>query len=196
MSTPVAPFEIVKVVDTRDFMEIDDRWVALAGSGEARECDRCDRVHEVHAHVIDANGLSFVVGTGCMDATKSEASKAARGATNAARKAARREAAAALAAELAAAEATVAALVFPADRVESGMDAAVTGTARWFWTVDGASAYWFPYTDGEGPDAAKVAERLGCVEDNWRRDRLHEILPRETVNKARREADWLERNPA
>lgn len=197
MNAPLPPFEVVKVVDTRDFIEIDDRWVALSGSGDARECDRCDRPHEIHAHVIDANGNGWVVGTGCMDAdANDDARKAARKATSEAKKAARRARAEALVAELAAAEAAVAELVFPADRVESGTDESLTSKARWFWTLDGASAYWFPYRDGEGPDAAKVAERLGCVEDEWRRDRLHEIIPRDTVYKARAEADWLERNPS
>jgi hypothetical protein len=205
MMTPTAPFNVIKVVDTRDFIEIDDRFVALAGSGDSRPCDRCDRLHEIHAHVVDANGIGWIVGTGCMDAEANDvARKAARKATNEAKKAARRARAEALVAELAAAEAAVAAMTFPADRVEYEIEETRNGIAvRGFhrWEVDGAWAKLAAYDDADGSfsghlDARTIAERLGCVETNWRRDRLHEILPRETVNKARRESYWLERNPA
>lgn len=194
MSVPTAPFEVVKVVDTRDFLEVDDRFVPVSGSGDVRVCDRCDRTHEVHAHVVDANGLSFTVGTGCMDATKNEASSAARRATTVARNAARRAAAETLAAGLADAEAAVAAMAFPADRVERSIEETASGVTFHRWEVDGAFAKIIG--GGRDVDARTVAERLRCVEDNWRRDRLHELMPRETVNKARREADWAERNPS
>lgn len=58
--------EILSVVDTREYMEEGDRWVPIPGSGEARECDRCGRLHEVHATVQYPSGETMVVGTGCM----------------------------------------------------------------------------------------------------------------------------------
>lgn len=56
---------IVKVVDTRDRIEVDDRWVALSGTGDGHVCDRCGRLHEVHALVDVGDGTSVTVGTGC-----------------------------------------------------------------------------------------------------------------------------------
>lgn len=65
-----APFEILEVRDTRrydvDFSGPDERWYPIPGSGLEHQCDRCGRIHEVHAHVIDATGRSGIVGTGCM----------------------------------------------------------------------------------------------------------------------------------
>jgi hypothetical protein len=58
--------EIIEVTDTREFEEVDDRWVPVAGSGEERECDRCGRIHVVHAHVKLSDGTHAIVGTGCM----------------------------------------------------------------------------------------------------------------------------------
>ena len=195
-----APFDVIKVVDTRDFIEIDDRFVALAGSGDSRPCDRCDRLHEIHAHVVDANGIGWVVGTGCMDAeANAVARKAASRATTAAKNAARRVRAEALVAELAAAEAVVAEMTFPADRVVRSAEESPSGAAMHRWEVDGAFAKVLArLTNGETFEvsARDEAERLGCVEDNWRRDRLHEIIDRDRANKIRREAYWLERNPA
>jgi hypothetical protein len=55
------------VVDTRDYEEINDRMVPIPGSGNPRECDRCGRLHEVHATVRYDDGRVATVGTGCMD---------------------------------------------------------------------------------------------------------------------------------
>jgi len=87
--------KILKVTDTRDVIEIDDRFVPVPGSGEAHACDRCGREHEVHALVELADGTQAVVGTGCM--IEPEMKKAA---TSLARKATARKK---LEAELAAA---------------------------------------------------------------------------------------------
>ena len=59
--------KILHVVDTREYEEIaDGKWAAIPGSGDARECDRCGRLHEVHAYVETDDGATMVVGTGCM----------------------------------------------------------------------------------------------------------------------------------
>lgn len=57
---------VLKVVDTREYEEIGDRWVPIPGSGNPRPCDRCGRPHEVHATVKMPSGETMVVGTGCM----------------------------------------------------------------------------------------------------------------------------------
>jgi hypothetical protein len=57
---------ILQVVDTREYEEQGDRWVPVPGSGNARDCDRCGRRHEVHAHVRYPDGSEAIVGTGCM----------------------------------------------------------------------------------------------------------------------------------
>lgn len=212
--SPVAPFDVVKVVDTRDFIEIDDRFVPLPGSGEKRPCDRCDRLHEIHAHVIDATGHGFVVGTGCMDAAANAAArKAARRATTAAKTAAKREVAEARAARLAEFEAAAAALPFPADRVESGLrewTAEVTGieVREFVWEVDGVKVRSGISSDGRPFNAEH--ERLACLEDNWRAHKVFEMIiadlddpsddplaaARSARSKARAAVAWLERNPA
>jgi hypothetical protein len=77
---------IVSVTDTRDYEEIGDRWVPIPGTGQANECARCGRLHEVHATVELADGSAAVVGTGCMKAESAEIVKAAkRGAARAKR---------------------------------------------------------------------------------------------------------------
>lgn len=63
---PLRIRRVLEVVDTREWVQgPDDRWVAIPGSGDARECSRCGRVHEVHAHVELDDGSQAVVGTGC-----------------------------------------------------------------------------------------------------------------------------------
>jgi len=73
--------KILRVVDTREYEEIaDGKWAAIPGSGNARECDRCGRLHEVHAYVETDDGTTMIVGTGCMglgpDVARKLASKA------------------------------------------------------------------------------------------------------------------------
>jgi hypothetical protein len=74
--------KILRVVDTRTYEEVNDRWVPIPGSGNARECDRCGRLHEVHAEVQYPDGRIAVVGTGCMGlgsaVARRSASRAAR----------------------------------------------------------------------------------------------------------------------
>lgn len=66
--SPAAALAIVRIVgitDTRTYEEQGDRWVPIPGSGDIRQCNRCNRDHEVHAEVELADGSSAVVGTGC-----------------------------------------------------------------------------------------------------------------------------------
>lgn len=56
---------IVKIHDTRDVEERDDKWVRIPGSGGARACDHCSATHEVHVHVVNDAGDEQVVGGSC-----------------------------------------------------------------------------------------------------------------------------------
>jgi hypothetical protein len=74
---------IIKVEDTRQYEEIaDDVWVAIPGSGIENNCFRCNRVHEVHAHVKLENGETKIVGTGCMHADDTVAASTIKSATS------------------------------------------------------------------------------------------------------------------
>jgi hypothetical protein len=78
--------EILSVVDTREYEEVSEgKYVAIAGSGDCRECDRCGRTHEVHATVRYPDGTIKVVGTGCMELGGTVARKAAAKASTIAR---------------------------------------------------------------------------------------------------------------
>jgi len=83
--------KVLSVTDTRQYEEISDRWVAIPGTGEANECARCGRLHEVHAVVALSDGTTATVGTGCMSATDMDATVAAalKSATSAAKTVAR-----------------------------------------------------------------------------------------------------------
>lgn len=70
--------KIHAIRDTREYVEIGDRWVPVPGSGDARECDRCGRTHEIHAEVEYEDGTTAVVGTGCMGQGKDPALKIGR----------------------------------------------------------------------------------------------------------------------
>lgn len=60
--------KLLGVEDTRELIEDGDRWIRVSGTGVSRNCDRCNRAHEVHAHVELEDGTAAIVGTGCMRA--------------------------------------------------------------------------------------------------------------------------------
>lgn len=68
---------IIEIRDTREYIEVDDRWVALSGTGNLASCARCGRGHEVHAKVELESGTVVTVGTGC--AKKSDMDPGLRG---------------------------------------------------------------------------------------------------------------------
>lgn len=70
--------EVLYVEDTREFIEDGDRWIALSGSGDIRQCDRCGRDHEVHVTVKLEDGNHAIVGLTCMNADGMEFVKDAR----------------------------------------------------------------------------------------------------------------------
>lgn len=68
--------KILRVTDTREYEEgPDDKWRPIPGTGHARPCDRCARLHEVHAEVLLDNGQSATVGTGCAGKDDMETAK-------------------------------------------------------------------------------------------------------------------------
>jgi hypothetical protein len=56
---------IIAVRDTRDRIEVGDRWVPVPGSGDLRPCDRCCREHEIHVDVELSDGRRANIGSGC-----------------------------------------------------------------------------------------------------------------------------------
>lgn len=177
----VAPFEVLAVTDTRDFIEVGDRWVPVPGSGDPHQCERCERVHEIHATVRDATGRTAIVGTGCMDADTGQARRLAAGATRAAKTAARAAAARAAADQLEQLTAAAAALDFPA---HTRTEAPGLGGKGYAWTVGDATVY------GRGDH--DPAERMDCLERNWRDKRLAELAGgRDALDVLRRRAGDL-----
>jgi GNAT superfamily N-acetyltransferase len=66
--TPASEGKIVQVVEVKDTREWDDNVEPpkpIPGSGDARQCDRCGRMHEVHVIVRLDDGREAVIGSGC-----------------------------------------------------------------------------------------------------------------------------------
>ena len=64
-SKPPTIARILDVRDTRDRIEVGDRWVAVPGTGIQRPCDRCGREHEIHVDVELSDGRRANIGLGC-----------------------------------------------------------------------------------------------------------------------------------
>lgn len=56
--------KILKVIDTRSYEEINDKWFPIPGSGEDNICARCGKSHEVH-YYVEVSGKTEIVGGGC-----------------------------------------------------------------------------------------------------------------------------------
>lgn len=160
------PFRVERVRDTRSFEEDGDRWVPIPGSGDPRACDRCGRLHEIHADVVDATGRAAVVGVGCMNATVAEQRRLSGKATRDARRAARARAQAAAKTAFDAHAQAVAAMVFPRDQVQR-QPADWGGKPAEEWRVQDAG----PVIVSEWADHE---ERIRCLESNWRQRRMEE----------------------
>jgi len=157
---------IVAIVDTREWVEDEerDRWIPVPGTGDARDCDRCGRLHEIHATVETADGGLAVVGVGCAKGESVE--KPLRSAASSAKTLARLRAQLAAAKQTAEREADiraeVAALRFPDERVTKGR---VDGASIETREVDGVSV-WLHGLD----DIDRVMDTL---RDSWRRREMH-----------------------
>lgn len=77
--------KILAVRDTRERIEIDDRWVPVPGSGQLRPCDRCGREHEIHVDVELSDGKTANIGSGCAKGESMEVQARLKSAVNAAK---------------------------------------------------------------------------------------------------------------
>lgn len=170
---PCGPFTVDRVVDTRTYdLDENDRWVPI-DAGDSRECDRCGRLHSIHAHVTDSNGNSWVVGVGCADVGDQAA---VRKLSNQAAAAARadiagrdREGHAARVAELVDAAAGAR---FDETVVARRWDPArLGGRGGRVWECDGVAVYSM-HRESDVVTAAEDAERVRCLEGAWRRATL------------------------
>lgn len=157
--------EVLEVVDTREYEEVaDGRYAPIPGSGNAHECSRCGRLHEVHATVRLDDDSTCVVGTGCAAAETADIRGRLRRGASAAKRLRTLEAEHAalsrLAAEYARVHAEVAALPMPAIVPDS-----MHGRPCWHM----GDAY---VVGWEG--VAFDAERRSALVDNWREKRAAE----------------------
>lgn len=76
---------ILAVRDTRDRIEVGDRWVPVLGSGDLRPCDRCCREHEIHVDVELSDGRRANVGSGCAKGASMEVQSRLKSAVSAAK---------------------------------------------------------------------------------------------------------------
>ncbi len=59
-------FRLLGVTDTRQYEEIDDKWVPIHDSGHPRNCDRCGKEHVIYCTVqCVATNKVLCVGSGC-----------------------------------------------------------------------------------------------------------------------------------
>ena len=163
---------VLDVVDTREYEEQGDGFVPVVGSGSPRDCDRCGRLHEVHAHVALDDGSEACVGTGCMRQDEAEVAcrvrSMARRASSLARLRRERAALAAAVAAYGAAWCSVCALPMPP--VEYGTEELFDGRTcpELRMGTEKVSCMFC------GPGRDDWSERAECIEDVWRRARMRE----------------------
>jgi hypothetical protein len=89
MPTKASTFQtiarILDVRDTRDRIEVGDRWVPVPGSGQLRPCDRCCREHEIHVDVELSDGTRANIGSGCARGESMEVQSRLKSAVSAAK---------------------------------------------------------------------------------------------------------------
>lgn len=183
---PVPPFKIIAVADTRDFIEHDDRWVPVPGSGDTRECDRCGRLHEIHATIEDATARTYTVGVGCANADDATARRLRADATREARSSARDARQQNAEQQLVSLIDTVNALPFPADQIVHTTPASGPWTDT--WEIDGLAVRGFAGSD--------PAERARCLESTWRKSQAEAVAGgagdlRTLCKHAERPTPWL-----
>ena len=160
--------EIISIVDTRTYEEVNDRWVAIPGSGIERECGRCGRLHEVHATVRLEDGSLAIIGTGC--AKNDDMAPALRRGTSTAKTLARNTA------KLVALKKRLAEVKQIIDEVDAlelppvEQDSTTLAIGREKGRVVpllrmGDATVWLSGTSNE-------KERLSCLENSWRNDQL------------------------
>jgi len=179
--------KILDVVDTREYEEIDDRWVPIKGSGTESWCARCGRPHEVHATVELADKRTAVVGTSCMKGSSLE--REAKAGASAAKTIAKWERELAVKREQAKKYATIKAQVdkMRPPPVEVKPSGGKYGTN---WKVVCGDAY--VYSRQRTPEDALKDGKFG-VEREWRRGRMNERGATLKMAAAKEWVDVLER---
>lgn len=193
MTTAQRITRIISIEDTRDAEPIADpthpkgeRWVKIPGSGVERSCDRCGRIHEVHATVALEDGTEAVVGTGCMKAESAEVHAQLKAMTSAAKtvakwraevRHARAEHEAANAAEQEIAALPLPEITFHDDETDADYHYAMMGTVdvRFGRSLSWLNRNFEPRAAADGFDAETApdgfcAERFVTLVDAWRRE--------------------------
>jgi hypothetical protein len=67
-TTEATIVRVIEVEDTREVIEIEDRFVRVPGSGNPNQCRRCGRDHEVWYTVLLSDNTQAVVGKSCAKA--------------------------------------------------------------------------------------------------------------------------------
>ena len=166
---------IIDVRDTRDRIEVGDRWVPVPGSGQLRPCDRCCREHEIHVDVELSNGRRANIGSGCAKGESMEVSSRLKSAVSAAKTRSKLRAELAVAqdeyARAAAAWKDVEALRAPSPELREEVPG-VHGT-RQVWGMDDATVWVLPGSTFD-------AERRQALLNSWRNKHYRErgfVLP-------------------
>ena len=164
---------IIDVRDTRDRIEVGDRWVPVPGSGDLRPCDRCCREHEIHVDVELSDGRRANIGSGCARGESMEVQSRLKSAVSAAKTRSR------LRAELAVAKDEharalqawheVEALVPPAPKLIEEIPDEHGRGVRQVWEMGDAHVWTLP-TSREGFSA----ERRQALLNGWRDRRYRE----------------------
>lgn len=162
---------IVDVRDTRDRIEIDDRWIPVPGTGVMRPCDRCGKTHEIHVDVELSNGKRANIGSGCakgesMD-VQSRIKSAVSGVKTRSRIAAELAAATAELAEATAVRAEVDKLKPPESRLVEAGTPDRWGHRREIWSMGDANVWTI---GGEG----FTSERRQTLLNGWKTNRHRE----------------------
>jgi hypothetical protein len=160
---------ILNVRDTRDRIEIDDRWVPVPGSGDLRPCDRCCREHEIHVDVELSDGRRANIGSGCAKGESMEVQSRLKSAVSAAKTRSRLRAELAVArdehARAAAAWREVEGLhAPPAELLE---EISTPHGKRQIWGMGDANVWVLP-------NSTFNAERRQALLNSWRGNRYHE----------------------
>jgi hypothetical protein len=161
--------KILAVRDTRDRVEIDDRWVPVPGSGQLRPCDRCGREHEIHVDVELSDGRRANIGSGCAKGESMEVQGRIKSAVSAAKTRSKLRAELAIAKEeyAAASAARDAVEKLPAPQPRLVEEIADPRGTRQIWGMDDATVWVLP---GRTFDA----ERRQALLNSWRGDHYRE----------------------
>lgn len=160
---------ILAVRDTRDRIEVGDRWVPVPGSGHLRPCDRCCREHEIHVDVELSDGRHANIGSGCAKGETMEVQSRLKSAVSAAKTRSKLAAELAVAkdeyAKASAAWKEVEALAHPAaELLEEIPDKYGT---RQIWGMGDANVWVLPTSTFN-------AERRQALLNSWRNNRYRE----------------------